>query len=421
MKPTPENEEGKIQEVEPKTDAAKPKTESAEPKADAAKPKTDPAEPKADAAKPKTEPTEPKADTTEPAAKKEGETDDTIEKLKDSIAKVEPKKSTAEEMEDLKNVTVDTAFANSAFDTLAGISFDKLIGNPLRAAVKAQRDMAKEALSYLRDESIKVGKDGKAQLTYVTLNFLKDGKQAQMRIPLLTLIPYPSLAISSMTYKFTAKIEASSNVAVAVGCDMPSISKNDSSKAKADTKVEAKGGEKPATADTQAAKATEAASKVTGPSTDAALQAAASIQKASENKGFTAAYSSKRDSSAMRDSRYSVETTIDVTITATNQEPPVGISKIVAVLEDSAEVINSDGELQISSEQLTLTNGHAVLSANYRDGEGNYKREEITCQPLDKGAAPTPLSNGDDVLFLFSEKGTYLVKAGIFQRVVFVS
>ena len=167
MKPTPENEEGKIQEVEPKTDAAKPKTESAEPKADAAKPKTDPAEPKADAAKPKTEPTEPKADTTEPAAKKEGETDDTIEKLKDSIAKVEPKKSTAEEMEDLKNVTVDTAFANSAFDTLAGISFDKLIGNPLRAAVKAQRDMAKEALSYLREESIKVGKDGKAQLTYV--------------------------------------------------------------------------------------------------------------------------------------------------------------------------------------------------------------------------------------------------------------
>ena len=158
-----------------------------------------------------------------------------------AVAQVEPKKSTAQEMEELKSVTVDTAFANSAFNTLAGMPFDRLIGNPLRAAVKAQRDLAKEALSYIKDEAIKVDKDGKGQLSYVTLNFIKDGKQAQMRIPLLTLIPYPSLAISTMTYKFTATIEASSNAAVAVGCDLPTVSKSDASKTKATASVDGKG------------------------------------------------------------------------------------------------------------------------------------------------------------------------------------
>ena len=45
-----------------------------------------------------------------------------------------------------------------------------------------------------------------------------------MRIPLLTLVPYPSLGIDQMTYKFTAKIDAASGVAVAVGCDLPAAS-----------------------------------------------------------------------------------------------------------------------------------------------------------------------------------------------------
>ena len=140
------------------------------------------------------------------------------DKLESALASAQtaPKKTTAEEMEELKNITVDTAFANQAFDALAGISFDKLIGNPLRAAVKAQREMAKEALNYIKSEGIKTDKNGNGQITYVTLNFFKEGKQSTMRIPLLTLVPYPALGIDQMTYKFTAKIDAASGVAVAV-------------------------------------------------------------------------------------------------------------------------------------------------------------------------------------------------------------
>lgn len=305
-------------------------------------------------------------------------------------------KQTAAEMEALSNIKVDTAFANSAFDTLGGLSFDKLIGEPLRAAVKAQRDMAKEALNYIKKETIVSGKEGvDPQLAYVTLNFVKDGKMTRMRIPLLTLIPYPSLSIESLTYKFTASIDASSNVTLAVNADTASLAKTGSGGAAAT------GGGAASKTDTK--------------------NATGAAQKASNAPSVSATYSSKPGSSATRDSRYSVETTIDMTITAGMTDPPAGISKILAILDTSAEVVDTNGELVLSSTELTLSNGHALLSASYRDGTGTYRRDQIVCSVYDGGKVPKCLTNGDEVLFLFSEKGLYLVKAGEFQRFVFVS
>ncbi len=367
------------------------------------------------------------------------------DKIESALASAQtaPKKTTAEEMEELKNITVDTAFANQAFDALAGISFDKLIGNPLRAAVKAQREMAKEALNYIKSEGIKTDKNGNGQITYVTLNFFKEGKQSTMRIPLLTLVPYPSLGIDQMTYKFTAKIDAASGVAVAVGCDLPAASaapggsgkqgaggKTDEKKPAGSTenKPASTDGKSPTASATVTGSDSSKSGTVPSAATDAAKAAATSalakMPKApsSDSKDMQASYSSKRDSSAMRDSRYSVETTIDITITAKNQAPPAGITKIMDVLDKSTEIISKDGELTISARELTLTNGHALLTASYRDGNGNYKREEVKCVSLEKnGATPIILPSGDDVHFIFSEKGTYVVKGGIFQQVVFVS
>ena len=367
------------------------------------------------------------------------------DKIESALASAQtaPKKTTAEEMEEMKNITVDTAFANQAFDALAGISFDKLIGNPLRAAVKAQREMAKEALNYIKSEGIKTDKNGNGQITYVTLNFFKEGKQSTMRIPLLTLVPYPSLGIDQMTYKFTAKIDAASGVAVAVGCDLPAASaapggsgkqgaggKTDEKKPAGSTenKPASTDGKSPTASATVTGSDSSKSGTVPSAATDAAKAAATSalakMPKApsSDSKDMQASYSSKRDSSAMRDSRYSVETTIDITITAKNQAPPAGITKIMDVLDKSTEIISKDGELTISARELTLTNGHALLTASYRDGNGNYKREEVKCVSLEKnGATPIILPSGDDVHFIFSEKGTYVVKGGIFQQVVFVS
>lgn len=120
-------------------------------------------------------------------------------------------------MKDLNEVQVDKAFVSDSINLLGKISFDELIGNPLRAAVKAQRDLAKETLSYIREEGIKVDENGQGQITYVTMNFFRDGKQVKMRVPLLTLMPVPRLSISTMSYTFKAKVNAMSGVVASVG------------------------------------------------------------------------------------------------------------------------------------------------------------------------------------------------------------
>ena len=125
--------------------------------------------------------------------------------------------SLAEQMKELNEVQVDKAFVSDSINLLGTLSFDKLIGNPLRAAIKAQRDLAKETLSYIREEGMKVDEDGQGQITYVSMTFLKDGKQVRMRVPLLTLMPVPRLSITTMNYTFKAKVDAISSVVASVG------------------------------------------------------------------------------------------------------------------------------------------------------------------------------------------------------------
>ena len=366
---------------------------------------------------PKTDPETPSKETTDPPAQQESTKPATetkpenklaaLDNQESAVASVPPSgKQVSEEMAALSNIKVDTAFANSAFDTLGGLSFDKLIGEPLRAAVKAQRDMAKEALNYIKKETIVSGKDGESQLAYVTLNFVKEGKETRMRIPLLTLIPYPSLNISSLTYKFTAKIDASSNVTLAVNADTSSLAKAGTGGAAANSGSPGGGG------------GGGGATK-----TDTKNASGAAAQRAPNASSVSATYSSKPGSSAVRDSRYSVETTIDMTVTAGTTDPPAGITKIIGILDSSAEVIDTDGKLTLSSSELTLAGGHALLSASYRDGKGASRRDLIKCKVYKEGEGKLPdvMTNGDEVLFLFSEKGTYLIQAGEFNRFVFVS
>ena len=318
-----------------------------------------------------------------------------------------PAKATASEMAELNSVQVDTAFANSAFDTLGNLSFDKLIGEPIRAAVKAQRDMAKEALNYIKKETIITGKDGVGQIAYVTLSFTKDGKKTTMQIPLLSLIPYPSLSISSMTYKFTAKVDASSGVAVGVNsADTATLAKIGGGGAASGKDGGGGGGGKPQPTNTGSTSVTATPS---------------APQKASNTPGLAASLSSKPGSSALRESRYSVETTIDMSVTASTAETPSGITKIMEILDTATEVVDTDGVLDVSAKALTLVDGHAILRASYRDGGGVYRREKIKCSVFEGGTVPKGLSSGDEVLFLFSEKGIYLLEAGDFKELIQVS
>ena len=338
--------------------------------------------------------------------------------------KKEKTPSLGDQMKDLNEVQVDKAFVSDSINLLGKISFDELIGNPLRAAVKAQRDLAKETLSYIREEGIKVDENGQGQITYVTMNFFRDGKQVKMRVPLLTLMPVPRLSISTMSYTFKAKVNTMSGVVASVGSGgtpiNAGISTDNGSKSAASAKPakdsSAKGnnektGDKPAAS-------TDNPSTSSNKPTASATGAKPTI---STTPTMSVGYSSKKDSGATRDSRYSVETTMDISITASEGEMPRGIDRLLGVLDDSTEVIDPKGTLQVSADRISLVNNYGVISVSYRNGKGAYAPTDVTCDPIEGEAKPDMLESGDEMLLIFKAKGVYMVSAGELTRIVFVS
>lgn len=341
------------------------------------------------------------------------------------------KDSLGDQMKDLNEVQVDKAFVSDSINLLGKISFDELIGNPLRAAVKAQRDLAKETLSYIREEGIKVDENGQGQITYVTMNFIRDGKQVKMRVPLLTLMPVPRLSISTMSYTFKAKVNAMSGVVASVGSGgtpiNAGISTGEGSKsaapAKPTTDSSSKGnngktGEKPAASTDNSAASTE---NPTASSNKTAASATGAKPTISTTPTMSVGYSSKKDSGATRDSRYSVETTMDISITASEGEMPRGIDRLLGVLDDSTEVIDPKGTLQVSADRISLVNNYGAISVSYRNGKGAYVPTDVTCEPIEGETKPDMLESGDEMLLIFKAKGVYMVSAGELHRIVFVS
>lgn len=338
--------------------------------------------------------------------------------------KKEKTPSLGDQMKDLNEVQVDKAFVSDSINLLGKISFDELIGNPLRAAVKAQRDLAKETLSYIREEGIKVDENGQGQITYVTMNFFRDGKQVKMRVPLLTLMPVPRLSISTMSYTFKAKVNAMSGVVASVGSGGTPInagmSTDNGSKSAASAKPakessakgnnEKTGDEPAASTDNSAASSNQTAASAAGAKPTIATTPTMSV-----------GYSSKKDSGATRDSRYSVETTMDISITASEGEMPRGIDRLLGVLDDSTEVIDPKGTLQVSADRISLVNNYGAISVSYRNGKGAYAPTDVTCEPIEGEAKPDMLESGDEMLLIFKAKGVYMVSAGELTRIVFVS
>ncbi len=338
--------------------------------------------------------------------------------------KKEKTPSLGDQMKDLSEVQVDKAFVSDSINLLGKISFDELIGNPLRAAVKAQRDLAKETLSYIREEGIKVDENGQGQITYVTMNFFRDGKQVKMRVPLLTLMPVPRLSISTMSYTFKAKVNAMSGVVASVGSGGTPINAGMStdygSKSAASAKPakdssskgnnEKTGDEPAASTDNSAASSNKTAASAAGAKPTIATTPTMSV-----------GYSSKKDSGATRDSRYSVESTMDISITASEGEMPRGIDRLLGILDDSTEVIDPKGTLQVSADRISLVNNYGVISVSYRNGKGAYAPTDVTCEPIEGEAKPDMLESGDEMLLIFKAKGVYMVSAGELTRIVFVS
>ena len=169
---------------------------------------------------------------------------------------------------------------------LQALPFGSLIGAPLDAAIEAQAKAAVSSVNFIRS----IGFDDKGAVQNVTFTAKKGKTETEITAPLLTIVPIPFIRIDEMTIDFKANVTSSSE---SEDKTIQSTSKN------------------------------------------AKISAGASYLffKAS----LEASISSKKDSESTKNSRYSVETTIDIHVHAVQDELPAGLAKMLNILSDTIQ------------------------------------------------------------------------------------
>ncbi len=353
----------------------------------------------------------------------------------------ENKQSMKDILTDLQSVTADKAVLTDSFNALENISFKDLIGKPLQAAIEAQADAAKSTLDFVKGLCVK-GSDGSEQVAVVSFEFFKNGKKARINLPLLSLVNIPSLEITSMTYHFTAKIDSHSSLIVTHNSGATTNSKSASSGTSQTTEMRADSNRpaeetqtqqnesqpsqqrgRQSTQQTENQQAQQTGNQQTQQSRPAATAAAAASDPKSNvatETTFSACYT-QPSTTATKDSKYAVQTTMDISITVAPNEIPGGIKTMLSILDGAIEVINPNGELTVSHQQLEIQNGYAIATASYRDPDGLCVPGDIKCKSTDKGSAPQVMLNGDTAKIIFTKPGMYTITAGKVSEPIFVT
>lgn len=165
---------------------------------------------------------------------------------------------------------------------------------------------------------------------------------AQITVPLLTIVPIPYIAINSIDINFKANISASA-----------ASTETENSSSSVDTSV------------------------------------SASARCFWARGSMNASYSSKKDSSATRDSKYSVEYTMDVAVHAGQDSMPAGMAKVLEMLNNSISVVSPEGFLDV--QHAIQDDGTVKLITSYKNREGLFDPEAIT---LRIGEATEIFENG---------------------------
>ncbi len=260
---------------------------------------------------------------------------------------------------------INTTPATVANAALQALPFGQIIGGPLKACIDAQSEAALSTWNFINSVGITRNDKGEAHAVYVKFSYRSNGRSCSLSIPLLTLVPIPYLAIKDINIAFKAKISASSSVATA----------------------------------TSTSQSTDFGMKI---------KAGFNIGIASASTEMTCSVSSKKDSSATRDSKYSVEHTIDVNITAGQEDMPAGMSKVLEILNGTIETIDNDGELMVSATAVSLSAPEgASVFVTYKDPEGYFRPKQIKAD----GAGAKVEVRGNGALVTFASTGTSQVSA----------
>jgi hypothetical protein len=114
-------------------------------------------------------------------------------------------------------------------------------------------------------------------------------------------------------------------------------------------------------------------------------------------------YSSKKDSKATEESKYSVEYTMDIAVKAGQDSMPAGLAKVLELLGNSLDVSDPKGLLETNARKLKVGDR---LIATYKNKDGIFEPKAISCDSL------TLAEDGDSMTCEVTAAGTYTLKAG---------
>jgi hypothetical protein len=257
----------------------------------------------------------------------------------------------------MPKMSIDSTPSQVATSALSGIPFASIIGAPLKAAIEAQAMAAETTWKFIQQVGLNTDPDtGEKKAVNVSFDFMQDGREVRLNVPLLTIVPIPYIAINTIDIAFKAKINAESS---------SHNEDSESSSLNANVKASAKVGFGPFSASME----------------------------------VSAGYSSKKDSKATQDSKYSVEYTLDIAVKAGQESMPAGLARVLDILNNCISVNNPKGELGLGISDTG--NGKLNLIATYKDGDGIFKPEAITFGNLSGKDNLSP--DGRSAIFVIEE------------------
>lgn len=233
-------------------------------------------------------------------------------------------------------MAIDHTPSQVATSALTALPFGNIIGGPLKACIEAQAMAARTSWNFIQEVGLNTDPEtGEKKTVNVSFQFIKDGRIAQLNVPLLTIVPIPYIAVHTIDIAFKANINASSS--------------NSSVTTSSET-------------------------------IDAGLAGHTSMNfglfKLSAD--FHANYSSKKDSTATQESKYSVEYTMDVAVKAGQDSMPAGLAKVLELLGNSLDVCDPTGTLDVNALEFKGSpNENFTLIATYKNKEGLFEPDKI--------------------------------------------
>lgn len=110
----------------------------------------------------------------------------------------------------------NSPLASAVNNPLKALSFDHIIGGPLRSCAEAQQEAALASYDYLKAMGLEPDPTGMGRFrpTMLSFYFTKDGNTHKVSIPLLSVVPVPYLLIDRVHLSFQATV---------TGCEQGSL------------------------------------------------------------------------------------------------------------------------------------------------------------------------------------------------------